>query len=69
MLQWVYTENQGLVKVDSSAILDLFGSNQFMLCPQTFKHCALIPSLLFQQYTVKGRAGRLRWVATKKAAF
>ena len=28
-----YTETQGLVEVDLSAILDLFGSNQFMLYP------------------------------------
>ena len=31
--QWVYTEDQGLVEVDASAILDLSGSNKFMLCP------------------------------------
>ena len=31
----VYNEAQGLVEDDSSAILDLFGSNQFMSCPQT----------------------------------
>ena len=31
------------MEVDLSAILDLFGSNQFMSCPQT-----LSPSLLFQ---------------------
>ena len=29
-----YTEAQGLVEVDSSAILDLFGSNQFMFYPR-----------------------------------
>ena len=28
MLQWVYTEAQGLVEVGSSTILDLFGSKQ-----------------------------------------
>ena len=33
VLQWTYTEAQGLVEVDSSAILDLLGSNQFILCP------------------------------------
>ena len=27
------TEAQGLAEVDSSAILDLVGSNQFMSCP------------------------------------
>ena len=32
VLQWVYTEAQGLVKADLSAILNLFGSNQFMSC-------------------------------------
>ena len=31
--QWVYTEDQGLVEVDALAILDLFGSNKFTLCP------------------------------------
>ena len=25
---------QGLVEVDSSAVLDLFGSNEFMSCPR-----------------------------------
>ena len=34
MLQWAYTEAQSLVEDDLSAILDPFGSNQFMLCPQ-----------------------------------
>ena len=34
MLHQVYTEAQGLVEVDSSAIFDLLGSNQFILCPQ-----------------------------------
>ena len=29
-----HTLRLGLVEVDSSAILDLFGSNQFTLCPQ-----------------------------------
>ena len=33
-LQWAYTEDQILVEVDLSAILDPFDSNQFMLCPQ-----------------------------------
>ena len=32
--QWGYTEDQSLVKVDLSAILDPFGSNQYMLCCQ-----------------------------------
>ena len=30
----LYTEAQGLVEVDLSAILDPFGTNQFMSCPQ-----------------------------------
>ena len=34
MLQRVYTGAQGLVEVDSSTVLDLFGGNQFMSCPQ-----------------------------------
>ena len=29
-----YTEAQGLVEVDLSAISDLFGSSQFMSCPR-----------------------------------
>ena len=29
----MYTEAQGLVEVDSAAILDPLGSNQFMSCP------------------------------------
>ena len=29
-----YTEDQSLLEVNLSAILDLFGSNQFMSCPQ-----------------------------------
>ena len=33
VLKWAYTEDQDLVKVDLSAILDPFDSNQFMLCP------------------------------------
>ena len=51
-------EAQGLVEVDSSdsaIILDLFGSNQFMLCPRStsfFKGRALPPSLLFQYSVV-----------------
>ena len=34
VLQRAYTEAQGLVEVASSAILDLLGSNQFILCLQ-----------------------------------
>ena len=33
VLQWAYTEDQGLAEVDLSAILDPFDSNQLMLCP------------------------------------
>ena len=33
VLQWACPEDQGLVEVDLSAILDSFDSNQFMLCP------------------------------------
>ena len=43
-------EDQGLVEVGLSAILDPFNSNQFMLCPwamSVFKSCALSPFLLF----------------------
>ena len=47
----VTTEDQGLVKVDLSAILDPFDSKQFVvyvrLC-HSFKHCALPSSPLFQ---------------------
>ena len=31
---WAYAEAQGLVRVDSSTILELYGSNQFMLGPR-----------------------------------
>ena len=34
LLMSAYTEAQGLVQVDLSAILDTFGSNQFMSCPR-----------------------------------
>ena len=34
VLQWAYNEAQGSLKDDSSTILDLFGSNQPMSCPQ-----------------------------------
>ena len=54
-LQWAYTEAQGLLEVESSAILDLVGSNQFLSCPMAMsillKGCALPPSLLFQYHT------------------
>ena len=52
VLQWSYIEDQeaqSLVEIDLSAILDPFGSNQFMSCPQVLLFsCALSPSLLFQ---------------------
>ena len=51
VLQCAYNEAQGLLAVESSAILDLIGSNQFMLYSQqlfhSFKGCALPSSLLF----------------------
>ena len=34
VLQWVHNEVQGLPEVESSTILGLGGSNQFMPCPQ-----------------------------------
>ena len=41
-----------LLEVQSSAILDLVGSNQFLSCPMSmshsFKGCTLPPSLPFQ---------------------
>ena len=33
VLQREHTEAQGLLEVDLSATLDLFGSSQFILCP------------------------------------
>ena len=36
VLQWTYTEAQGLVEVDSSVILGPFGSNQLFPCPKGF---------------------------------
>ena len=48
VLQWAYTKAQGPLEVESSAILDLDDSNQFMSYPQlvshSFKGCALPPS-------------------------
>ena len=51
LLMWAYTEAQGLVEVDLSAILDSFGSNQFVmslgyvflskLCPASFPPVSL----------------------------
>jgi len=32
VLQWVYNEAQGLLEIESSVILDLVGSNQFLSC-------------------------------------
>ena len=53
VLQPAYNEAQGLLVVESSTILDLVDSNQFMLYPQelchSFKGCALPPSPLFQR--------------------
>ena len=52
ILQSVYNEAPGLLEVESSTILDLVGSNQFLSRPQglchSFKGYALPPSLLFQ---------------------
>ena len=48
------TEDQGLVEVDVSSILDQFNSNQFMLCPLAmsfYEKCTLPSSLLFQNYS------------------
>ena len=58
MLQWVYIEAQGLVEGNlSTVILDLFGSNQFVSCPQAMSFfCALSPSLLFQFQTAMMKA-------------
>ena len=44
------TDDQGLVEVNSCAILDPVGSNQSLSCPMAmsfFKSCALPPSFLF----------------------
>ena len=49
-----HTEARGLLEINSSTILDLFGSISFCcvlgLC-RSFKGCALTPSLLFHRYT------------------
>ena len=56
VLQWVHNEAQDQVEVNSSTILDLFGSNQFLLYPQwlyhSFKGHALPHSLLFHYGSV-----------------
>lgn len=53
----LYNEAQGPLEVESSAILDLVGSNQFLLYPQwlchAFKGCAPPPSLLFQRCSIE----------------
>ena len=50
VLQRVHNDVQGLLEVESSAILDLVGSNQFLSYPQwpcySFKSCAHQPLLL-----------------------
>ena len=40
-------ESQGLVEVDLSAILNLFGAKQFISCPWAMAF--LVPFLLFQR--------------------
>ena len=42
----MYIEAQGLVKVDSSAILGLFGSNQFMSCLEYVILLKIVPCSL-----------------------
>ena len=51
MLQWVCAEAQGLEENDSSTILDLFGSDQFMSFPWAMSFLKVVPCpllLLFQ---------------------
>ena len=54
ILEWAYSEAHSLLEVEPPAILDLVGSNQFLLYPQglchSFKGCVLTPSLLFQSH-------------------
>ena len=38
LVQWAYNEAQGLLEVDSSALLDLTHSNQFLSYPQWLCH-------------------------------
>ena len=45
----IYIEDQGLDKGDLSAILGLFDSDQFMLCPWAMVFfLSFIPSLVYQ---------------------
>ena len=54
----IYSEAQGLMEVESSAILDLFSSNQFMPCPWAMSFffffyvilSKVMPSLLFHSH-------------------
>ena len=46
MLQWVCIEAQGLVEVNLSAILDLFGFSQFVSCPQAMSFFPLETGML-----------------------
>ena len=51
-------EDKGLIKVDLSAILDPFNSNQFMLCPQAVsffrKLCPTPPPPLLSSFKTTG---------------
>ena len=57
MLQRVYTEAQGLVEDDLSVILDTFGSNQFMSCPQAMSFFQRLCPAPFPPVS-KGNCGR-----------
>ena len=49
-------EDQGLLEVDLSAMVNPFDSNQFVLCPWAmsfFKSCALPFSLLLQKFLIQ----------------
>ena len=52
VLQGAYTEAQGLVEVDLSAILDPFGSNQFMSCPRAMSFFHMLCPAPFPPVTI-----------------
>ena len=62
----MYAEVQDLVEVDSSAILDLFGSNQFLSCPQAMSFFSrlcpapLPPISLLPRAYVQSLVGKLK---------
>ena len=65
VLQWAYTEDQGLVQVDLSAILDPFDSNQLMLCPPAVSFFQRLCPAPFSPVSLPCSFGHLSpWIST-----